>query len=98
MCAAHRSLRLAHTINKPQVFIDDDQTPYLLYASGHVNTHVTISRLSWDGTDAAGILSQIKGGLESPTILKGNGGYYLILSTTTGKQNHHPLGLALPKI
>ncbi|KAJ3039629.1 hypothetical protein HK097_002792 [Rhizophlyctis rosea] len=66
------------------VFIDDDQTPYLLYASGHVNTHVTISRLTSDGTNSAGIVSQIQGGLESPTILKGNGGYYLILSTTTG--------------
>ncbi|KAJ3039727.1 hypothetical protein HDV00_011959 [Rhizophlyctis rosea] len=66
------------------IFVDDDGTPYLLYASGHVNTGLTISKLTADGTNAAGVLSTITGGLEAPTIMKGNGGYYLILSTTSG--------------
>lgn len=46
---------------------------------------MTIHRLTSDFTNTNGILSQIKGGLESPTIIKENGGYYLMMSTTTGE-------------
>ncbi|KAJ3128311.1 hypothetical protein HK098_004720 [Nowakowskiella sp. JEL0407] len=66
------------------VFLDDDGTPYIMYASGHVNTGLTISTLSSDWTNYGTVQSTITGGLESPTIMKGNGGYYLFLSKTTG--------------
>jgi len=66
------------------IFLDDDGTPYLLYASGHVNTGLTISSLSPDYTNTTGIMSTIQGSYEVPTIMRGNGGYYLMVSRTSG--------------
>jgi len=66
------------------IFFDDDGTPYLLYASGHVNTGLTISSLSLDYTNSTGVICMIKGSYEAPTIMKGNGGYYLMVSKTSG--------------
>ena len=66
------------------IFVDEDNVPYLLYASGHVNTGLTISSLTKDYTNAAGVVCTIDGSYEAPTIMRGNGGYYLMVSRTTG--------------
>jgi hypothetical protein len=60
---------------------------YLLYASGHVNTDLTIAKLSGDYLDfETPEVSQIKGSFEAPTILKvpEQNAYYLFVSRTSG--------------
>ncbi|KAF9014777.1 galactan 1,3-beta-galactosidase [Hymenopellis radicata] len=66
------------------LFLDDDATAYLLYASDN-NQNFKISRLDADYYNVSAQVNVISGStLESPGIIKRNGVYYLFASHTSG--------------
>ncbi|KAL1749134.1 glycoside hydrolase family 43 and carbohydrate-binding module family 35 protein [Schizophyllum fasciatum] len=66
------------------IFVDDDGTAYVLYASDN-NQNFKISRLDDDYYTVTKQVNQISSStLESPGIFKRGGTYYLIASHTTG--------------
>ncbi|KAF8917563.1 galactan 1,3-beta-galactosidase [Mucidula mucida] len=66
------------------LFLDDDATAYLLYASDN-NQNFKISRLDADYYNVSAQVNVISGStLESPGIIKQNGIYYLFASHTSG--------------
>ncbi|KAK0500638.1 galactan 1,3-beta-galactosidase [Armillaria luteobubalina] len=66
------------------LFVDDNSTAYLLYASDN-NQNFKISRLTTDYHNVSAQVSVLSGStLESPSVVKRNGVYYLIASHTSG--------------
>ncbi|SJL06338.1 uncharacterized protein ARMOST_09674 [Armillaria ostoyae] len=66
------------------LFVDDNSTAYLLYASDN-NQNFKISRLTADYHNVSAQVSVLSAStLESPGIVKRNGVYYLIASHTSG--------------
>eukprot|EP00475_Leptophrys_vorax_P036252 TRINITY_DN608_c0_g1_i1.p1 TRINITY_DN608_c0_g1~~TRINITY_DN608_c0_g1_i1.p1 ORF type:complete len:347 (-),score=87.69 TRINITY_DN608_c0_g1_i1:62-1102(-) len=68
------------------IYMEGDSA-YLLFASGHVNTGLTIAKLQKDFLDVESpYFSQITGSFEAPTILHVSeaGLYYLFVSRTSG--------------
>ncbi|KAI0043240.1 carbohydrate-binding module family 35 protein [Auriscalpium vulgare] len=66
------------------LFLDDDQTAYLLYASDN-NQDFKISQLDSNYYNVTAVASALNGStLEAPGIVKRNGVYYLIASHTSG--------------
>ncbi|KAK0208893.1 galactan 1,3-beta-galactosidase [Desarmillaria ectypa] len=66
------------------LFVDDDSTAYLLYASDN-NQNFKISRLTADYHNVSAQVSVLSAStLESPGIVKRNGVYYLFASHTSG--------------
>ncbi|KIY69600.1 carbohydrate-binding module family 35 protein [Cylindrobasidium torrendii FP15055 ss-10] len=66
------------------IFVDDDATAYVLYASDN-NQNFKIAKLDSDYRNVSSLVSTIAGStLESPGIIKRNGVYHLFASHTTG--------------
>ncbi|EPT03669.1 hypothetical protein FOMPIDRAFT_49235 [Fomitopsis schrenkii] len=66
------------------VFLDDDQTAYLLYASDN-NQNFKISQMDSDYYNVTEVVAELEGAtLEAPGLIKRDGVYWLFASHTSG--------------
>ncbi|KAF2477480.1 Arabinanase/levansucrase/invertase [Lindgomyces ingoldianus] len=72
----------SYTYSDTGMFMDDDETWYLLTSADHNN--VQINRINSDGTIGSRVNYLAKGAYEAPGLFKVDGTYYLIVSGKTG--------------